>query len=143
MDTHILENILKEHEGFNQFGYQDSLGWLTIGYGRCIDQKKGPGISQEEALYLLKNDINNAAISLQNYSWYSQLDDVRKCAIVELVFNMGLRNWLGFKNTISLLSSKDYKGASEELLKSRWASQVGQNRSNNIAYRIKNGAYPS
>lgn len=141
MDTRKLEETIKKHEGFNSFCYQDSLGWYTIGFGRCIDKIKGPGISQEEALFLLRNDIEQASKSLQNYVWYNTLDDVRKCVIIELVFNMGLRNFLGFCKTITLITKKDFKAAAIELLDSRWAKQVGVNRSGDVAYRLEHGSY--
>lgn len=141
MDTSRLESSLKQHEGFNEFCYKDSLGWYTVGYGRCIDKSKGPGISEEEALYLLRNDIESAAKSLQNYAWYNTLDDIRKCVIIELVFNMGLRNLLGFTKTIALITKKDFKEASIELLNSQWAKQVGVNRSGDVAYRLEHGNY--
>lgn len=141
MDTGKLEARLKEHEGFNKFAYNDSLGFSTIGYGRCIDRRKGKGISDQEATYLLRNDISECAHLMALYPWYSIQDNVRKCVLIELCFNLGLQGLLGFKNTLAAMLEKDYVKAAEELLDSRWAKQVSKSRSDDIVYRLVHGAY--
>ena len=52
---------LKLHEGFVSHVYEDSTPekYLTIGYGRLVDSRLGGGISQQEAEYLLTNDVKN------------------------------------------------------------------------------------
>ncbi len=142
MDESKLIECIKKHEGCEQFGYIDSLGYLTISIGRCIDRRKGKGISPEEQIYLLKNDIADCKFELERYSWYLIQDDVRKCALIELVFNMGIGNLLKFKKFLAAMESKDYTLAHKELLDSRWAIQVKKERSKNIAYRIAYGTYP-
>ena len=141
MDTSELINRLKEHEGFRPYAYNDSLGFITVGYGRCIDRRKCKGLTQPEALYLLHNDIAECAKSLEVFDWYEIQDNVRKCAIIELVFNLGLAGFLGFKETIACLADKDYMLAAKNLLASKWAQQVGVHRSSDIAFRIEHGAY--
>ena len=51
--------MLKRHEGLRLKPYQDTIGKLTIGYGRNLDDR---GISKEEAEYLLRNDISRVKI---------------------------------------------------------------------------------
>ena len=59
---------IKRHEGFVSNAYKDSLGYLTIGYGRLIDKSKGGGISETEAEYLLANDVNGVYEALNRLS---------------------------------------------------------------------------
>lgn len=134
-----LEKTILAHEGLRNHVYNDSLGIPTIGIGRNISPS-GPGLSDDECLYLLRNDIERVRKSLQPYDWYNKQDDVRKDAIVELVFNLGLDGFLKFKNTIKYLSNKDYRMAAYQLLNSKWATQV-HGRANNIADRIRTGRY--
>lgn len=135
-----LEKIIITHEGKKNHVYNDSLGIPTIGIGRNISPS-GPGLSDDECLYLLRNDIERCRKSLQPYEWYNKQDQVRKDAIVELVFNLGFAGFLKFKNTINMLACKNYISAAKALLNSKWAKQVGPNRSNNIADRIRTGRY--
>lgn len=141
MDFTKLESILLKHEDYKRFVYKDSLGFETIGIGRCVDIRKGKGISIKEAQYLLNNDLTECDRSMRLYAWYNIQDDVRKCALVELCFNMGLRGLLGFKNTLDCLQNKYYVDAAKHLLDSKWSAQVGEARSQDIAYRIEHGCY--
>lgn len=133
-----LKKILVEHEGLKLFPYDDTMGILTIGVGRNL---KSRGISNSEAMYMLSNDITRCDLELFQFDWYKDLDQVRKEALIELVFNMGMSRMLGFTKMISALKVKDYKTASKELLNSNWSEQVKENRANNIANRILTGKY--
>lgn len=133
-----LKKILVEHEGLKLFPYDDTMGILTIGVGRNL---KSRGISNSEAMYMLSNDITRCDLELLKFDWYKDLDQVRKEAMIELVFNMGMSRMLGFTKMISALKVKDYKTASKELLNSNWSEQVKENRANNIANRILTGKY--
>ena len=74
MNDHLLAQI-KRHEGLVKHAYQDHLGYWTIGYGRLIDEKLGGGLSEDEASFLLRNDIARAyADLLNNHPWVDDLD---------------------------------------------------------------------
>ena len=134
---------LKLHEGCERFAYTDSLGYVTVSIGRCIDRRKGKGISPEEQIYLLKNDIEDCKFDLERYSWYTMQDDVRKGVLIEMTFNVGISGLLRFVTFIELMQKKDYVNAAKDLLSTKWAKQVGELRANNIAYRIEHGIYPA
>jgi len=57
MNMQRLQNTLEHHEGLRLKPYKDSVGKLTIGIGRNLDDV---GISKSEALLLLQNDIDVA-----------------------------------------------------------------------------------
>lgn len=129
--------ILK-HEGLNLKPYLDSVGKLTIGIGRNLTDC---GISYDEAYDMLEHDLTRCEIDLVPYSWYSGLNQVRKGVLIELVFNIGLPRVLKFVNMIAALKAQDYIKASDELLNSLWAKQVGDKRANSLAKCLLTGTY--
>lgn len=137
----LLRQRLYLHEGVEKSAYKDSLGYWTIGCGRLIDARKNGGLSDVEINYLLTNDIQKSKNDLEPYTWYKKQDQVRKDVLVELCFNLGLPNLLGFKKMIGALDTTNYKLAVKELLDSKWATQIGTDRKNDIVYRLKNGMY--
>lgn len=131
-----LESMLQNDEGFRQFPYNDSLGVLTIGYGRNLRDR---GISQDEGLYLLHNDILNAISELtKTFVWFGDLDYPRQCVLINMCFNIGINRLLKFISMLSAVQKKDYNTASKEMLNSLWAKQV-PNRAERLAYIMKTG----
>ena len=137
----MLISRIVEHEGMKKFAYKDTMGYITVGIGRCLQDGVGKGLSTDECFFLLKNDIADFRGQLSVYPWFKCQDDVRQNALIELCFNMGLSHLLQFKNTLDALGRKNYPEAAKELLSSKWAQQVGKARSEDIAYRISVGRY--
>ena len=119
-----LTNQLIRHEGFRQHPYKDSVGILTVGVGRNL---KDVGISEDEAKYLLQNDIKTARDELlKRYPAFNTMTQVRQDVLINMVFNIGIARFQKFKNMIKALIEQDYVRASEEMLDSLWAKQVGK-----------------
>ena len=138
LDT--LEHQLIQHEGLTLKLYQDTVGKWTIGVGRNLSDI---GISQEEAMVLLTNDINAARASVSRaFPWFPTLDAVRQRVLIDLSFNMGIGGLQGFVHMLSAVQRGDYDTAAEELLDSKWASQVGV-RATTLAYMLRTGAVPA
>ncbi len=137
----MLISRIVEHEGMKKFAYKDTLGYITVGIGRCLQDGVGKGLSVDECFYLLRNDIADFRSQLTKYDWFKCQDDIRQGATIELCFNMGLSHLLQFKNTIDALGRKNYPEAVKELISSKWAQQVSKSRVDDIAYRILNGRY--
>ena len=118
-----IKELLEKHEGLRLTVYIDSVGKATIGIGRNLVDR---GISREEAYYMLYNDINYFRSELQKkLPWFdSQPDDV-KTVMIDMAFNLGIYGFLNFKNTLKHIQNKEYKLASEDMLNSLWAKQVG------------------
>lgn len=135
MDDLGLINWIKRCEKYEKHPYLDSVRVLTIGYGRNLDDI---GISEEEANYLLLNDINKTKKELSKFDWFEYQPDGVKKALINMCFNLGITRFSGFKKMISALESKDYRLAAMEALDSKWALQVGK-RSRDIANMIKEG----
>jgi len=132
--------MIKRHEGVETHCYKDHLGLETIGVGRCIAEGS-LGLSDDEIDYLLDNDIVRCIKELtRSLPWFSSLDEVRKEALIDLCFNLGLTRLLGFKKALAAVEVSDWDTAKVELLDSRWATQVG-NRAQEIAEMIRSGVY--
>lgn len=134
-----MDNIidqLKRDEGVRRFPYKDSVGKLTIGVGRNLDDV---GIFEEEIELMLSNDVKAAFAKLQrSYSWFITLDEVRQGVLINMTFNMGS---LGqFPKMLACVESGDYSGAASEMLDSLWATQVGD-RATRLSEQMKTGVW--
>lgn len=119
-----LKKDLLKHEGLRLKPYKDTVGKLTIGIGRNLDDV---GISEEEAFYLLENDIKKVVDQVtKRFKWFQDLNDVRQDVILNMVFNLGIKKFSEFKMTIYFLEEKQYDQAAIEMIESSWATQVGQ-----------------
>ena len=133
MNLDRLKKQLVIDESCELFPYRCSSDKLTIGVGRNIQEV---GISEDEAMYLLENDIKNVVSQCRStFDWFDNLTSIRQEAIVNLVFNMGLSTFCKFKKTIAHLEKGEYELAGTELLDSNYARQVGQ-RSVRVANMI-------
>ena len=134
-----LADQLRRDEGVKLSAYQDSLGYWTIGVGRLIDARRGGGISQEEADFLLANDIKNVTNALYGHMpWTIDLDPVRLAVLQNVAFNVGIAGLLGFHQTLAKVQSGDYAGAADDMLASKWATQVGA-RAERLAQQMRDG----
>jgi lysozyme len=117
-----LEQRLLRHEGIRLRAYKDSIGKLTIGVGRCLETK---GISEDEAMYMLKNDIDPVKEGVaQAFPWILGLDDARKDVLYEMAFQLGVNGLSGFKAMLVAVRDKDWPSASKSMLQSAWHTQT-------------------
>ena len=124
MNYDILLEQLKDFEGLELKAYQCTAGKTTIGLGRNLDDY---GITEEEAYYLAKNNIYELEDELDRaIPWWTQLDDARQRALINLAYNVGTTTLLKFKKTLQYLEDGSYEEAAKEVLDSRWADQVGR-----------------
>ena len=126
MDITRLTDQLIRDEGLVLHAYQDSLGYWTIGAGRLIDARKGGGISEAEARLLLTNDIHRFhAELLEALPWVADAPEGVQEVLTNMAFNLGVGGLLGFRNTLALIKDGKCAEAAAEMLRSRWAGQVG------------------
>jgi lysozyme len=118
-----IKDMLIKHEGLKLFVYKDTIGIPTIGVGRNLQDR---GITKEEALYLLDNDIKDFSDKISKaLPWFDNLPQDAKNVLIDMAFNLGIGGLLGFKQTLNLIQKGNYKKAAIEMLKSQWADQVG------------------
>jgi lysozyme len=135
-----LQALLAKHEGLRLKPYRCTAGKLTIGYGRNLEDR---GISRDEALMLLMNDIHSAeSEAFAAFPWYAELDPVRRAVVVNMVFNLGLNGFRKFRGTIAAIEGKRFADASQQMLLSRWAEQVGP-RAHELSRMMESGEWPA
>ena len=136
-----LIEMLKVHEGVETYAYKCSENKTTIGVGRNVDKAGGLGLSDDEVDYLLQNDINRVILELNSeYDWFSDLDDIRQDAMIDISFNLGQTRLRAFKNALAAMSEGDWDEAADQFMDSRWSEQVGI-RAKNLTEMIRSGAY--
>ena len=141
-----LIEMLKRHEGEvvtngRHVLYKCSAGYWTLGIGRNVDVNGGLGLSEDEVNYLLENDIARVIKELSlEYSWFSDLDQIRKDAMIDISFNLGATKLRKFVLALDAMAKADYKSASEEFLDSDWSRTV-KGRSIELAKMIATGEY--
>lgn len=136
LESYSLDDLLIQHEGLQLKPYMDSSNKLTIGVGRNLDDT---GISRDEALLLLHNDINRVETGLdKTIPWWRNLSENRQKVLVSMAFNLGLDGLMRFNRMLAALQDGDYSAAAEEMLASKWAAQVGV-RAVELADMMENG----
>lgn len=135
----IAQTLIKQHEGLVLEPYRCTAGKLTIGYGTNLEDR---GISQQEAEYLLQNDLDRIQVELLGaLPWLPNLDEFRLAALYDMAYNLGVNGLLGFRRMLAALEAKDYPRAATEAKASQWFTQVGR-RSERICYVIEFGRLP-
>lgn len=133
-----LEDQLRRDEGWKSYPYKDTVGKLTIGYGRNLSDT---GITSAEGAMMLKNDIDLATMHLEStFPWTSALDEVRRAVLLNMCFNMGVGGLGQFKQMLAKLQAGDFAGAAQEMLNSKWAEQVGP-RAQRLAIQMESGEW--
>jgi len=123
-DITALEDQLIDHEGLELKPYRCTAEKLTIGVGRNIEDR---GITEDEARYLLKNDIKIVEDELlEKKPVVAGLDSVRQRVLVDMGFNLGIPTLLKFQNMWNAIEEEDFQTAADEAMDSRWAKQVGR-----------------
>jgi lysozyme len=131
-----LKGLLIQHERYVQFPYTDTTGHLTVGIGRNLDDR---GVSTTEAFYLLDDDILYFTSKLNHFlDCFSHLSENRQIALIDMCFNMGVQNFLNFKEMIAALELHHYDVAADEMINSKWAKQVGE-RATTLANIMRTG----
>lgn len=138
-DGDRLRDQLVRHEGLRLKPYVDTVGKLTIGVGRNLDDV---GIFTEEAMYMLTGDITRATRGLVTRypHWFPALDPVRQAVVVNMGFNLGLSRLARFVRTLGSIERGEYARAADEMLESTWARQVGA-RARELSDQMKTGTW--
>lgn len=130
----LLKRMLVRDEGKKNTVYEDTEGIKTIGVGRNLED---PGLSDQEVMILLDNDIQKRLVDARMQSLIKDLDPIRQNVLINMAF-MGIHKLMGFKNMIAAIKRGDYDTAAKEMIASKWASQV-KSRSTRLAYMMKTG----
>lgn len=119
----LAADWILRHEGLRLRPYVDTVGKTTIGVGRNLTDC---GISREEALFLFRNDLEKAVALVENrFGPYLEAMGPRRVAVlIDMAFNLG-NKLLSFNKFREAIKAGNYSEAANQMLKSRWAEQVG------------------
>ncbi len=132
----LVDDLIRD-EGLKLKPYRCTAGKLTIGVGRNLDDV---GISHQEALDLLTNDIVRVRAECAKQAWWPSVqgDQVRERAMLNMCFNLGIVGLSKFTNTLAAVKAKDWKRAAAGMRASLWAKQVGA-RAERLAVMMETG----
>ena len=115
---------IKANEGLRLKPYKCTAGKLTIGYGRNLEDV---GITVEEAEFMLETDITRVVEDLDGifgFRLFCALSNSRQRALTDMMFNLGRTRFKKFKKMIRAVKEGNFQQAANELLDSRYATQV-------------------
>ena len=118
-----IEDYISKNEAIRLRPYTDTVGKLTIGVGRNLDDN---GLSLDEVEYLLKNDIKRVKGELEDvFDNFYELPENVRLVMIDMCFNLGISRFLGFKKMIQAVKDGDFKEAGRQAKDSKWCRQVG------------------
>lgn len=136
MIDNIVDQLIRD-EGERLEVYYDTEHVLTAGVGHNLEAHRsdlnhkipwqvGMKITQAQSRAWLIQDIQDVSIALNaNLPFVWDLNVPRRGVFQNMCFNMGINRLMGFVNTIAAAKGGDHARASAEMLKSKWAMQVG------------------
>jgi lysozyme len=132
------KGMITRHEGMRLSPYKDSVGKLTIGVGHNLDDVP---ITENAALAILGDDVARVVLQVKGaLSFFDSLTEPRQAVLLDMAFNMGLGGLLQFHHFLANLQDGQYGLASQDMLNSEWARQVGQ-RATELAKMMQSGAW--
>lgn len=150
--ANLIEQI-KRHEGFREKVYQCTAGHDTVGFGYNLDANplslsnyeivgfRKNGIQKDQAETILKIHVAQIETTLiKSFPWFETLNEARQAVLINMTFNMGLVGLFAFKNTLRMIEAGDFEGAAENMLKSKWATQV-KGRATELSLQMKTGEF--
>lgn len=123
MYTDLKERI-KEHEGYCETVYKDTLGFPTGGYGHKIIP--GEPIPKDRSGWeaLFESDFQRAVDGAENLLSGYDIDERAREVIIEMVYQMGEGGVSKFKKALAHLKEQRYIECAGEMLNSRWRKQT-------------------
>ena len=131
-----LRDFIIKNEGLKLKPYRCSSGKITIGVGRNIEDV---GISEEEAMVLLDNDLKRVSCEFKKIFGY-ECKYSKEIVIVmkDMLFQLGLSRFKKFKKMIRGVKEKNIKKIIDNIIDSRYYNQVKSRADRNIALLRKN-----
>jgi len=126
-----VKDMLIRHEGLMCTLYECTAEppRTSIGVGRNLTDN---GISEDEAMYLLENDIDRVIKNLdKHWAVWRSFPEKAQMVCIDLVFNLGINGFMNFRRTRALMEMGMWLEASEELLDSRYHVQLPNRSSYN------------
>ncbi|EFH5738004.1 glycoside hydrolase family protein [Escherichia coli] len=157
-----ITDMIRYDEGEKLTIYKDSEGYYTIGVGhlltkspskeqalieldKLVGHKAHGYINEQESDKILNDDINKATQQIgktELFNTYTIVDSVRRAALINMVFQLGINGVLKFKKMIAYMNTRQFDKAADEALDSLWAKQT-PNRAKRVTDVIRYGDFRS
>ena len=116
---------------------------FTVGFGFTHGVTLDSRMNRITAERRLEQEILDVDRALSNVlSWYKDASFVTKTVLLNMTFNMGVKGLLGFRNTLTFISQKNYEQAARNMAQSLWARQVGK-RATELMERMRTQTIPA
>ena len=102
---------------------------------------KEPVLTDDQVLYLLRNDISQCMTKLRaNLPYFDHLTEARQNVLIDMCFNMGWHGLMAFQKMFAALEIAHYTAAAKEMMDSKWARhrQVGE-RASELSAMMREG----
>jgi len=136
-----IKQRIKEHEGFRDTVYSDSLGFATIGYGHLVlptdNFVEGTTYDKKTLEEVFDNDFKIAHDSANELLADIEHNHIVKGVIIEMCFQLGKPRVMKFKKMWEALKEKNLDKASAEMIDSNWYRQT-KKRCESLANIMKN-----
>ena len=136
-----IKSRIKEHEGFRDTVYSDSLGFATIGYGHLVlptdNFVEGTTYPKKMLEEVFDNDFKIAHDSANELLTNIEHNHIVKGVIIEMCFQLGKPRVMKFKKMWEALKNNDLETASKEMIDSNWHKQTTK-RCESLANVMKN-----
>ena len=123
-----LKTRIKKNEGFSIKPYKDKLGNLTIGYGHLIKKNevylKNKNQTHQYLLDLFQKDFKKTVDAYNTNFFKYNFNKKEERLLIEMIFQLGIKNVLKFKKMISNLKSKNKYLTAFEMMNSLWYKQT-------------------
>jgi len=140
----MLREQLEIDEGVKYEIYLDHLGYPTFGIGHLVresdpehGQEVGTAVSADRVAEAFESDLEGVLSDCRKL--YPDIDDLPEEAqqiIANMMFNLGYPRLSKFKNMKRCVDERNWIGAGEEMMDSKWYQQV-PNRAGRLVNRMK------
>ncbi|MEK6591552.1 MAG: hypothetical protein AABZ67_00585 [Pseudomonadota bacterium] len=152
MAIRSLEDLIKLHEGFRGYIYDDATGEKlgpgdrikgnpTFGWGFALSVN--PATQGECGILLairLSGAANDAALAVGREA-FKTIAPARQAALADMAYQMGRQRLEGFNLMLDAIRRGDWDRARDEALASRWARQTPA-RARAVADMLLTGNWP-
>ena len=144
MNIDMLREQLEIDEGIKHEIYLDHLGYPTFGIGHLVTesdpehgQEVGTSVSEDRVVEAFESDLESVLSDCNRlYPDFESLPEEAQQIIANMMFNLGYPRLSKFRNMKACVDQKDWMGAGDEMMDSRWYNQV-PNRAGRLVNRMK------
>lgn len=157
MNPQKLAQSLTIDEDDKLVPYLDPRLIWSFGIGRCLETNPLTGaewkwlldnkaltvsLTEIGSQYLFVNDWNVAVTQIKaRCDFWQRLDDVRQNILIEMCFQLGISNLLGFNKMFAAMRIGDFAAAARHGLDSDWAKQTPE-RAKKLMHSLEFGIWP-